>query len=43
MKVGDTVEDFALVDQSGQTVTFDSLITQGPLVIYFYIKAMTPG
>jgi len=42
MNVGDHVGDFSLEDQDGNTVTLESLLT-GPLVLYFYIKAMTPG
>lgn len=43
MNVGDTVEDFTLEDQDGQPVSLDPLLESGPLVVYFYIKAMTPG
>lgn len=43
MKQGDTVEDFTLEDQRGQPVTLSSLLESGPLVVYFYIKAMTSG
>lgn len=43
MKVGDLVEEFSLEDQHGETVTLSSLLETGPLVVYFYIKAMTPG
>lgn len=43
MNVGDTVEDFTLEDQDGQPVGLHSLLQSGPLVVYFYIKAMTPG
>ncbi len=43
MKVGDTVEEFSLEDQQGDVVTLSSLLAGGPLVVYFYIKAMTPG
>ena len=43
MDVGDLVESFTLDDQDGNPVSFDSLIESGPLVMYFYIKAMTPG
>ncbi len=42
MKVGDIVEAFTLDDQDGNPVSLESLLT-GPLVMYFYIKAMTPG
>ncbi len=43
MKVGDKVEEFSLEDQRGDMVTLSSLLESGPLVVYFYIKAMTPG
>lgn len=43
MKVGDVVEEFSLADQQGEQVTLTSLLGGGPLVMYFYIKAMTPG
>lgn len=43
MNVGDTVEEFTLDDQNGQPVRFSDLIADGPLVMYFYIKAMTSG
>ena len=43
MKKGDRVPDFEGLDQSGETVTLRSLIENGPLVLYFYPKAMTPG
>ncbi len=43
MKQGDVVPDFEALDQDGDTVTLGSLIENGPLVLYFYPKAMTPG
>ena len=43
LDVGDHVEEFALEDQQGQVVSLSSLLERGPLVVYFYIKAMTPG
>ncbi len=43
MKIGDKVPDFEGLDQSGETVALRSLIENGPLVLYFYPKAMTPG
>lgn len=43
LTVGDKVADFTLHDQNGQPVTLSSLLETGPLVVYFYIKAMTPG
>ena len=43
MNQGDTVPDFEAFDQNGNVVTLNSLIENGPLVLYFYPKAMTPG
>lgn len=43
MEEGDLVEDFSLLDQSGQSQRLSSLLEAGPLVLFFYPKAMTPG
>lgn len=43
MKVGDVVDEFSLEDQQGDAVSLSGLLATGPLVVYFYIKAMTPG
>lgn len=43
MNIGDVVPDFSAVDQDGQTVTLTELLSTGPLVVYFFVKAMTPG
>ncbi len=43
MKKGDKVQEFTLEDQHGDQVSLSSLLETGPLVVYFYIKAMTPG
>lgn len=43
MKIGDQAPAFELTDQGGATVTLADLIATGPLVLYFYIKAKTPG
>ena len=43
MNVGDKVPDFEAIDQTGATVTLSSLLEDGPLVLFFYPKAMTPG
>lgn len=40
---GDTVEDFALPDESGTTVTLSALLADGPVVLFFYPAAMTAG
>jgi peroxiredoxin Q/BCP len=43
MRVGDTVDDFEVLDQDGEEVTLGQLLEGGPVVLYFYIKAKTPG
>lgn len=43
LKVGDQVEDFEALDHTGATVGLSELLESGPLVLYFYIKAQTPG
>ena len=43
MKVGDVVDDFQAIDQHGATRQLSELLSQGPLVLYFYPKAFTPG
>jgi peroxiredoxin Q/BCP len=43
MQPGDIVDDFSAVDQNGQTVTLTDLVSTGPIVMFFYPKAMTPG
>lgn len=40
--VGDTVEDFTLQNQSGESVTWSDL-RGNPVVVFFYPKANTPG
>ncbi|MGB0969906.1 MAG: peroxiredoxin [Mycobacterium sp.] len=43
MKPGDRVADFALPDQTGKTKTLTELLADGPIVLFFYPAAMTPG
>lgn len=43
MKVGDVVDDFEAVDQHGTQRHLSELLSSGPLVLYFYPKAFTPG
>ncbi len=43
LRDGDRVEDFEAVDQHGRVVTLARLVEAGPVVVYFYPKAMTPG
>jgi len=39
----DIVDDFGATDQNGQKVRLTDLLESGPLVLFFYPKAMTPG
>jgi hypothetical protein len=43
LSVGDVVDDFEAVDHTGQTVSLRDLVAEGPLVLFFFIKAKTPG
>ncbi|OFJ50845.1 peroxiredoxin [Mycolicibacterium grossiae] len=43
IKRGDRVEDFELPDQSGAMRTLSGLLADGPVVLFFYPAAMTPG
>lgn len=43
MNEGDIVDDFELLDQHGASVRLSSLVEEGPIVLFFYPKAMTPG
>jgi peroxiredoxin Q/BCP len=43
MKPGDTVADFELPDQTGAPRTLSGLLADGPVVLFFYPAAMTPG
>ena len=40
---GDRVADFELPDQTGTTRTLTGLLADGPIVLFFYPAAMTPG
>lgn len=40
---GDQVDDFTLSDQSGAQRSLSSLLDRGPIVLFFYPKAMTSG
>jgi peroxiredoxin Q/BCP len=40
---GDLVPDFTLADQSGNPRSLESLVADGPVVLFFYPKAMTAG
>lgn len=43
MREGDIVEDFDALDQHGNTVKLSELVADGPVVLFFYPKAMTAG
>jgi thioredoxin-dependent peroxiredoxin len=40
---GDQVEDFTLPDEEGRPVQLSTLWADGPVVLFFYPAAMTPG
>jgi len=43
LATGDTAPDFTLPDQNGNQVTLSALLEAGPVVLFFYPKAMTTG
>ena len=43
LKPGDRVAEFELPDQTGTTRTLTELLADGPIVLFFYPAAMTPG
>ncbi|MGB3485003.1 MAG: peroxiredoxin [Mycobacterium sp.] len=43
MKRGDVIDDFVLPDQTGAERRLSDLLAQGPVVLFFYPAAMTPG
>ena len=43
MKPGDRVADFELPDQTGTTRSLSALLADGPVVLFFYPAANTPG
>ncbi len=43
MKRGDRVSGFELPDQTGAVRSLTSLLADGPIVLFFYPAAMTPG
>ncbi|MFF7794755.1 redoxin domain-containing protein [Streptomyces sp. NPDC007991] len=43
VEAGDTVEDFALPDETGTVRTLSGLLAEGPVVLFFYPAALTPG
>ena len=43
VNTGDIAPDFSLPADDGTTVTLSSELERGPVVLFFYPKAMTPG
>ena len=43
MQIGDQVPDFELPDQTGTPRSLSALLTDGPVVLFFYPAAMTSG
>ncbi|MGW2385954.1 peroxiredoxin [Streptomyces lincolnensis] len=43
IEVGDTVEDFTLPDETGTARSLSELLADGPVVLFFYPAALTPG
>ncbi|HZJ48158.1 MAG TPA: peroxiredoxin [Acidimicrobiia bacterium] len=43
MRVGDEAPDFTSTDQSGADVRLSDLLEDGPVVLFFYPKAFSPG
>jgi peroxiredoxin Q/BCP len=43
VQIGDTAGDFEAPNQFGEKVCFSDLLQSGPVVVFFFPKAMTPG
>ncbi|WP_460545840.1 peroxiredoxin [Glycomyces halotolerans] len=43
MDIGDTVPDFTLPDETGKRRSLGELVSDGPVVLFFYPAAMTKG
>ena len=43
LKVGDRAPDFVLSDTEGRQVTLSSALVHGPVMLFFFPKAFTPG
>ena len=43
VKTRDLAPDFTALDQSGSEVRLSELVADGPVVLFFYPKAFTPG
>ena len=43
LETGDLVEDFSLPDETGTARSLSELLADGPVVLFFYPAALTPG
>jgi peroxiredoxin Q/BCP len=43
VETGEKVEDFALPDETGTVRSLSGLLAEGPVVLFFYPAALTPG
>ncbi|MEU6228180.1 peroxiredoxin [Streptomyces sp. NPDC047042] len=43
VNVGDKIEDFELPDESGAPRKLSELLAEGPIVLFFYPAALSPG
>ncbi|MFJ7072007.1 peroxiredoxin [Streptomyces sp. NPDC098781] len=43
LKIGDKVEDFELPDETGTLRSLTELLAEGPVVLFFYPAALSPG
>ncbi|WP_323187623.1 peroxiredoxin [Streptomyces sp. NBC_01275] len=43
LETGDLVEDFSLADETGTTRSLTELLADGPVVLFFYPAALSPG
>ncbi|GAB7110426.1 peroxiredoxin [Streptomyces phaeofaciens] len=43
LETGDLVEDFSLPDETGTARSLTDLLADGPVVLFFYPAALTPG
>ena len=43
MRIGELAPDFEATNQFGDPVRFSDVLLSGPVVLFFFPKAMTPG
>ncbi|GAA3997101.1 MULTISPECIES: peroxiredoxin [Streptomyces] len=43
LEIGDKIEDFTLPDETGTPRSLTDLLADGPVVLFFYPAALTPG